>query len=412
MIYNQIYELESVSRNQDIDLNINPEEWQKQSVKWGHPIHSICSYMASFPPRVPHYFISRFTKPGDIVLDPFSGRGTTPAEACMMGRVGIGSDLNPMAVVLTKAKVKMPLLNSVIRRLKDLEKTFEPRSVRELPWQIKMLYSKKVLQQLCHMKEGLNLTRGSVDNFLMAIILGGMHGASSKANYLSIPMPNTFSMSPNYVKNYIIKHKLKPPQYDVFDVIKYRLNRYYITDPYAMKGEAHLSDIRHITKYMKRRKASLIFSSPPYLKVIRYGKLNWIRLWMLNMEPQELDNQLDDKHTMPKYLKFIKSSINECSKVLEDDGLCFLVVGQVSGNRGPGKDKSVNLGNMIIDDLEGQVNMDFIGVIDDFYNKDSKVSRIWGVTKGNATKYDQIVVMCKDKHSIKKKNYTMKIDWY
>lgn len=367
--------------------------------------------MASFPPKVPHYFISRFTKPGDIVLDPFSGRGTTPAEACIMGRIGIGSDLNPMAVVLTRAKVKMPLLNSVKRRLNELEKSFEPRSVGKLPWQVKMLYSTEVLQQLCYMNEELNMDRGSIDNFLMAIILGGMHGDSPKANYLSIPMPNTFSMSPNYVKNYIKKHKLKPPQHDVFDVIKYRLNRYYKVDPYSMKGEAYSSDIRHISKYMKGRKANLIFSSPPYLKVIRYGKLNWIRLWMLDKEPGKLDNQLDDKHTMPKYLSFIESSINECSKVLKDDGLCFFVVGQVSGNRGPGKNKSVDLGNKIMDELEGQVNMEFIGVIDDLYNKDSKVSRIWGGTKGEATKYDQIVVMCKDKHAIKKKNYPKKIDW-
>ena len=39
------------------------------------------SYMAMFPPALPHYFIRRFTKPGDIVLDPFSGRGTTAVKA-------------------------------------------------------------------------------------------------------------------------------------------------------------------------------------------------------------------------------------------------------------------------------------------------------------------------------------------
>jgi len=367
--------------------------------------------MASFPPRVPHYFISRFTKPGDIVLDPFSGRGTTPAEACIMGRNGIGSDLNPIAVVLTKAKVNMPKFNSVNNRLNKLKKSFDPYTTEELPWQVKMLYSDKVLQQLCYLKQELNLNRGSVDNFLMAIILGGMHGDSPKANYLSIPMPNTFSMSPRYVEKYIKNHKLKPPQHDVFDMIRYRLERYYKIDPPQVKGEAHFSDIREITKYMKGRKADLIFTSPPYLKVIRYGKLNWIRLWMLNEEPKEVDNLLDDKHTMPKYLSFIESSINKCSQVLKDDGLCFLVVGQVSGNRGPGKGKSVALGKKIMEELDGHVNMEFIKVIDDHYNKDSKVSRIWGTTKGKATKFDQIVVMSKDKAAILKKQHPRKIDW-
>lgn len=394
-----------------INLNINPDVWHEQSTRWGHPIHSICSYMASFPPRVPHYFISRFSKKGDIVLDPFSGRGTTPAEACIMGRKGFGADLNPMAFVLTKAKVNMPNKASLNKRLIELKKLYEPVSIDEIPWEIQMLYSKKVLQQLSFLKERLDCSKRIVDNFLLAIILGGMHGDSSKPNYLSIPMPNTFSMSATYVKKYIKNHKLKKPKHDVFDMIHYRLDRYYKVKPPNIKGEASLSDIRALSKFMGKRKANLIFSSPPYLKVIKYGKLNWIRLWMLNEEPKILDSKLDDKHTIPKYLDFIETSISECSKVLTDDGLCFFVVGQVSGDRGPGKDKSLDLGNHIVKELEDRVDMEFIGVIDDLYNKDSKVSRIWGETKGNATKYDQVVVMCKDKSRIKSNKYPTDVNW-
>lgn len=58
--------------------------------------------------------------------------------------------------------------------------------------------------------------------------LGGMHGDSGKPSYMSIPMPNTFSMSPNYVKKYINTHRLTPPTHDAFEVIRYRLERLYI----------------------------------------------------------------------------------------------------------------------------------------------------------------------------------------
>ena len=54
------------------------------------PQHYTCSYMAMFP-HSSHYFISRFTKPGDIVLDPFSGRGTVPTQAMSQSRIGIGN---------------------------------------------------------------------------------------------------------------------------------------------------------------------------------------------------------------------------------------------------------------------------------------------------------------------------------
>ncbi len=61
-------------------------EWKEVPKSWGHPFHPMCSYLAMFPPRIPHYFIERFTRPGDRVLDPFSGRGTTPTQACVEGR--------------------------------------------------------------------------------------------------------------------------------------------------------------------------------------------------------------------------------------------------------------------------------------------------------------------------------------
>ena len=66
------------------------------------------TYMAMFPPELPHYFIQRFTQLGDTVLDPFSGRGTTAVEASAQGRIGIGNDLNPLAVALSRGKISNP----------------------------------------------------------------------------------------------------------------------------------------------------------------------------------------------------------------------------------------------------------------------------------------------------------------
>ena len=49
---------------------------------------------------------ARYSRRGDVVLDPFSGRGTTPLQACAEGRIGVGNDLNPFAHLLTAAKVE------------------------------------------------------------------------------------------------------------------------------------------------------------------------------------------------------------------------------------------------------------------------------------------------------------------
>src|SRR6188768_1429092 len=95
-------------------------EWKDQQRLWGHAFHPMCSYLASFPAALTHAFIARWSRPGDVVLDPFSGRGTTPLQACAEGRIGIGNDLNPFAHLLTAAKVEPATRPAAMTRLAAL----------------------------------------------------------------------------------------------------------------------------------------------------------------------------------------------------------------------------------------------------------------------------------------------------
>lgn len=62
-------------------------------------------YPARYPPQLPGILINYFSEPGDFVLDPFCGSGTTLVEAYKYGRRGVGIDLTPTAVLMTKAKL-------------------------------------------------------------------------------------------------------------------------------------------------------------------------------------------------------------------------------------------------------------------------------------------------------------------
>lgn len=52
-------------------------------------------HSAAFPDWLPDFFIKLFTDPGNVVLDPFSGSGTTFRVATGLGRVPIGIEVNP-----------------------------------------------------------------------------------------------------------------------------------------------------------------------------------------------------------------------------------------------------------------------------------------------------------------------------
>ena len=100
-------------------LGIEPD-WKAQQRLWGHSLHPMCSYLASFPAALAHAFIARYSRPGDVVLDPFSGRGTAPLQAVAEGRIGVGNDLNPLAQVLTAAKLEPATPAAVRTRLAAL----------------------------------------------------------------------------------------------------------------------------------------------------------------------------------------------------------------------------------------------------------------------------------------------------
>ncbi len=63
------------------------------------------NHSAVFPIELPKWFIKLFTKPGDIVLDPFIGSGTTAVAAIQLTRNYVGIELNPEYVELATTRV-------------------------------------------------------------------------------------------------------------------------------------------------------------------------------------------------------------------------------------------------------------------------------------------------------------------
>lgn len=84
----------------------------------GYASHDLHAFAAKFPPQLPRAFIRGLTSPGDIVLDPMVGSGTTMVEALLEGRCGIGLDLDPLALRLSSVKT-LPLDVDDIRMAGD-----------------------------------------------------------------------------------------------------------------------------------------------------------------------------------------------------------------------------------------------------------------------------------------------------
>ncbi len=70
----------------------------------GYATHNFHAFPAKFPPQLPRRFIDALTRPGDLVLDPMVGSGTTLVEAYLAGRAAVGVDIDPLALLLCRVK--------------------------------------------------------------------------------------------------------------------------------------------------------------------------------------------------------------------------------------------------------------------------------------------------------------------
>jgi DNA modification methylase len=67
--------------------------------------HNTHAFAAKFPPQLPRLFIEALTQEKQTILDPMAGSGTTLVEAALLGRTGVGVDLDPLAALITQAKI-------------------------------------------------------------------------------------------------------------------------------------------------------------------------------------------------------------------------------------------------------------------------------------------------------------------
>lgn len=389
--------------------------WKLVPRRYGHVLHAMCSYMGMFPPSLPRYFIEQYTQPGDLVVDPFSGRGTTALEAALLGRESIGVDLNPLAALLTSAKVDPPGKDDVLLRLRELQKGYARKHVKETPPpEIAMLFEgRKTLPQLAFLREQLQPDASREDRFLLAAITGILHGNHPRnpadSRCLSVSMPNTFSMSPGYLRKYIREKGLKKYPFDAFEKIAARIEHLYQQGVAPAKGRGVHDDALSLDRHVARGAAKLIVTSPPYLNVVRYGKFNWIRLWMLresvqrvdaslsdrtrtNLEVERTDRQLglSDRLGFRKYTAFLKDAVCKMSDALADDGVCVMTIGDVENGE---YDKRLGLDAWAA--IEKDVPLKLQSVIADRLVTENKVSRIWGENKGRATRVDRVLVLTK-----------------
>lgn len=269
-----------------------------------HRFHSLCPYFAMFPETFAEKWIDRLTKPGEVVLDPFCGRGTTPFQALLMKRKALACDVNPVAYCVTRAKTNAPDRSSIRRRITSLEREFDSRAWENarvgLPPFFRHAYSSQTLRQLLYLRNRLNWRESFVDCMIAALTLGSLHGESERSeSYLSNQMPRTISTKPAYSIRYWERHGYTPPKRDAFNLLRQLVSFRYESCPPRGEAEIHQMDMRDLPRRLKDRpKPGCVITSPPYRDVTSFEEDQWLRIWFLGGEPNPTYRKIsrDDRH--------------------------------------------------------------------------------------------------------------------
>jgi hypothetical protein len=96
-------------------------------------VHRLHPYLGKFIPQLVGYFLSRYFEPGQVVIDPFSGSGTTLVEASERGVDSIGVEISEFNVMISRVKLAEYDLHAVERDVMDILRMTEEFSARERP---------------------------------------------------------------------------------------------------------------------------------------------------------------------------------------------------------------------------------------------------------------------------------------
>ena len=357
-------------------------------------IHEI-SYRACFKPQLPDYFIERFTNPGDLVYDPFGGRGTTVIQAAIRGRQIVQNDINPLSIVLTKARLTPPTDEELGTRLKEIPIQKGLKSDLDLS----MFFEKKTFQEILSLRQYFidrraNKKNDHNDDWIQMVATNRLTGHSSGFFSVYTFPPNQAVSAKSQIR--INEKRQQIPEYrDTKKIILKKskgLLRNLSMDQRENLNEAaktakFLNTTSNTTKTIKDNSVQLIVTSPPFLDIVQYVEDNWMRCWFNNLDAEEISNQISVPKDLTKWNEIMSDVLAELFRVTKPGGIIAFEVGEIRKGSIKLDEEIVPLGENL------GFTTEFVMINTQEF---TKTSNIWGVTNNDSgTNTNRIVVFKK-----------------
>ena len=352
-------------------------------------IHEV-SYRACFKPQLPRFFVELFTSEGDIVYDPFNGRGTTTVEAALLNRNIIANDVNPLSLIFTRPRISVPSIIEIEARLNEVSLRKNLKAEIELS----MFYEKNTLAEIVSLRNYLKQRllekkEDDIDRWIRMVATNRLTGHSNGFFSVYTLPPNQAVTAERQIK-INVANKQEPEYRDVKKLIL-RKSKALMRDVKIEKTETisalYLNCDAAETKKIKSGSVSLTVTPPPFLDVVQYAADNWLRCWFNDIDMRQVEQKITMSKTVEEWSSKMQKVFNELYRITAPNGVVAFEVGEVRNGKIKLEEAVLPLGLNTGFDCEAIVinAQEF-----------TKTANIWGVSNNSSgTNSNRIVVFRK-----------------
>ena len=304
----------------------------------GNSLHEI-SYRACFKPQLVDFFVQRLTGPGDLVYDPFMGRGTTVVEAALLDRAVAGCDVNPLSKVLAKPRLAPPTLKQVSERLHSLDLS----SSDDYSENLTVFFHPETLNEICALRSYLRKlhaegTMDAVDEWIEMVAVNRLTG-HSRGFFSVYTLPPNQAVSIDAQRKINARREQTPPARNVVQLIMNK-SKSLLRDCGEVarrRLRAHAARTQLLTQLSSRTpeirssSVNLIVTSPPFLDVVDYASDNWLRCWFCSIQSDSVPITIARK--LDEWGSAMTEVFWELQRVLVPGGHVAFEVGEIRGGK-------------------------------------------------------------------------------
>lgn len=311
--------------------------------------HRLHPWPAKFIPEIPRAAIDLYSEPGDLVLDPFCGSGTTAVEAAVSDRRFVVGDLNPLAVRIAEAKCEVPKRHQAMDLLhwSDGLRVVDPEGylclVPDIPnrdyW-----FSDEVAGQLAYLLADLRQLGHSLAflEIVFSSIIVHSSFQESETRYRRVDK----NVSPSRVIE-LFKNRLVAAL-DAADLV-----RGYVQDHNATGRQYMVHDARQPFLSVEPCSVTLAVFSPPYPNAFDYHLYHRFRMFWLGFDPRRIKNDEIGAHLRyqpdgSEWLADMEAFFENLGQVMRPGGTVVCLVGD-----GLAKGELIRSGDLLWNSVPG-----------------------------------------------------------